>query len=507
MNCNYKLESAKKIKIGIYGDDDESFKNYLCDFVMESIKPITGCSTKIVSHNNLSENVASNIIFCIVDIIDVVDAAETALGIIHVVAATNDDIIIIVDGCTNLEIDQDGCLYIADQNSNAKFETFKKALQQISNKNIKIFCASIYFATIWEKIGVDGKVGGLSEDQIDQVLTVLMGKKTATVKKLSLSDKKRDINAHIKNKSLDDLLFESGSVELSEFFVKALSLLSQKKIICKNYLNAVSRANVGLESNIIELVDEINSITFLKSEMYDELLENFNTTYETKIKKFCETAKHRIGSAQLNAQGYQKFLLEHINAAKEYSMETLHTLLTKELDTVQRIILDEYNKDINATTNLERIFIIVENFYNIDKNNVNKFLENIVKHPSISLENIENTNAWMKFIIGCEKLGISNDHIIYLLCEIIINKIKFYGQYSNSRATAQNITYPSCLNIFLLENLSKHFVLKKLHMINSYTIKLSGKNILEHFENMDEAKYVSLLVLEHKLLEVIRASA
>ena len=68
------------------------------------------------------------------------------------------------------------------------------------------------------------------------------------------------------------------------------------------------------------------------------------------------------------------------------------------------------------------------------------------------------------------------------------------------------IMYPYCLQTFLIKNLSVHFVFEKLYMMLSCNIRYSGRNIPEAIQKLTLEKYNSLLVLENKLLELVRTN-
>jgi len=82
-------------------------------------------------------------------------------------------------------------------------------------------------------------------------------------------------------------------------------------------------------------------------------------------------------------------------------------------------------------------------------------------------ENIEKMHKWVIFVDTYMTFGISKDRIIKLI---------LYSSTNNNRKLT--VIYPQCLQIFLLSNLNRHFVFKKLYMTVSHNLRYSWKNLI-----------------------------
>ena len=111
-------------------------------------------------------------------------------------------------------------------------------------------------------------------------------------------------------------------------------------------------------------------------------------------------------------------------------------------------------------------------------------------------------DKWVNFVNKCLRFGIPKDSVFKLIEEIIIHKITYYSDITRANKNEISVIYPQCLHSFLLSNLNKNFIIKKLYMIVSYTIRYSGRNILDFLKNIRPEQYNSMLILEYRLLEL-----
>ena len=127
----------------------------------------------------------------------------------------------------------------------------------------------------------------------------------------------------------------------------------------------------------------------------------------------------------------------------------------------------------------------------------------IGENTKIMEENMNHMDRWINFIDRCAKIGIPKQSILGLIEKVIISKITYYCDASKIQRSGLSIIYPYCLHTFLLANLNKHFIFRKLSMITSYHMRYSGRNIMETIYNLTNDEFDSLLTLECHLVKLI----
>ncbi|BCS83334.1 hypothetical protein QLL95_gp0789 [Cotonvirus japonicus] len=419
-------------------------------------------------------------------------------------------VFIVVDDSDNLELDDDDDLVFCDDEDNEFYCDFDKKLGEIFSDNMFDLCKiSSVMAFIWLTICNDNDtIINLNEHQIDLLANILI----KNSKKLSLVDKKREIKSLLKKLDTKEKLSLTGYTELSEIINPYFKFVHQKKIVCQNYLSLVS----GGQKNIIEyidtltiLIEDINNISFLKPESHSKLLENVNdillTTLDNLYKQTRSSDKNEI---------YVNFLQKILNLSTKYKFIKIQKLTQTEISNLSAITVNQYIREIGRTTNLIKISAMINKISmkrqdedyneNIDENVIGLF-NKIKSNPAIIQDNISNTKDWIFYINECLKIKIPINEIIELIIEIITAKISYYNDITITN-TIKNVSiiYPQCLGLFLMSNINEHFVFKKLYMILNYNMRFSGKNLISHIKSVTQQEYNDLLVLENKLLELIR---
>jgi hypothetical protein len=513
-NNMYELNSAKILKIGIIGTESvDLFHNLLSDSVLQSIKICQNFTlqTIMIENNTTSFSYNNfNFIFYLTsfDKLKDNDLLENIKKISFSLIDSRNHFFIVLNGCDNMEIDDDGDLVFSDHDDHLLYRNFYEKISQIMGEKIFHLCKiSVNMSNIWKIIMNDSSIVNLTEEQINILAPTLVKKTT----KMSLVDKKREIKIALKKINIDDKLIETGYTEFYDSVVQYFKILHQKKMVCQNYLFAfdkviVSPNNIDID-NINNLLKEIYDIYFFKTEMHDDLIDKVDVILFTKLKQFYDKYKNNIAletnqAGSLVVYTYHKCLKAFMDIAKEYNLANIMEITKLEIDKVNNLIIDYHKKEFEKVTDLEKISSLLEIFANQDKNNVIGLFEKIKAHPKIMHENIEKMDKWVYFVDKCLKIGIPKDSIIHLLEEIILSKITFYSDISKTNNKDISVIYPQCLHAFLLSNINKNFVFKKLYMFISYSIRYSGRNIVDFIKNLKPEQYQNLLTLENKLLEL-----
>lgn len=508
-NNMYQIGTAKILKIGITGNDElENFRDLLSENILDTAKICQAfvVQTNIINNDNYKDN---NLIFYVTELSKLMED-ETINGIKNIASNIYHPkchLFIVIDGCNNLEVDDDGDLVFTEKKYNDLFRKFKDAISLVDEKIFDVCRISVEMSRIWKKIVDDSSIVNLNEEQINKLATKILKKVT----KLEMADKKREIKTAIKKINISDKLAETGYSLLYELISQSFKLVNQKKIVCQNYLYEFTKASISLDDkdmgNINILLKEIYEINYLKTEMHDDLTDKIDTILVSKLKQFYERSRNNVvintnTLNQVDAYQYQKFLVGFIDIAKGYNMSNIMEITEQEIGAINKLIIDHHNKEMEKVTDIDKIISVLEIFANKDKNNLLGLFEKIRKHPNIIRENISRSDKWIDFINKCLKFGIPKDSVVNLIEDIIMMKVSFYNDTTKTNSSDILLLYPQCLFVFLLSNINKHFVFKKLFMYTSYSIRYSGKNMSELIKNIRQDSFETMLTLEYKLLHL-----
>ena len=507
----YELNSAKKIKIAIYERPATAvFKKFLEDHVFESIKISQNFTMNLnIIDQNKDHFSDFNYLFYICDYSEIVnpDNINNELkNILSQISISRNHLFIVIDGCDDLDQDDDGDIIFIDKNKNTIYKKFVDGLGKIEN-TCSICRILIPLTNAWKKIGNDGSSVNLTDEEINLLSTKLLKNN-----KKDIADKKKDVRNMIKKIKIDDKLTESGYNEFFEIVSKYFKLINQKRLVCQNYLWEFSRAAISFDTtNIHNIIKEIYKINYLKSDVHDDLTDKIDEILLTKLKDFYQKSRNVvvIESKQLNhidAYAYHKLLNTYMEMSREYNISKIMDITKQEIMFVDKLIIDQHNKEVEKITDLEKISSMLEIFAKKDKNNLLGLFDKIRSNTKVVVENMEKMDKWVAFVTKCIKLGIPKESIIKLLEEIIMIKISYYSDVSKCNRNELSTIYPQCLQVFLLSNLNKHFILMKLYMLLVYTIRYSGKNIADLIRNIKYDNYKNLMLLENKLLELCSSS-
>lgn len=504
---NYEAHSAMILKVGLINSQiTNTFQNLLNEHILPSIKIFPDFSLETIDNSNTDITLIftqCNFIFCITTLNDLSITVEL-LASLNINPKTY--VFIVIDGCDNMEFDDDEDLIFADREDNTKFQKFKKQLSAaniVNDKMLYIFKISVPMCNIWKQIQDDGSIVNLSESQIDTLAPTIIRRSS----KMSISDKKREIKIMLKKKiNVEDKLKEYGYsgtlTELSNLF----KIVNQKKLVMGNYLNIFHKVAIDIECKYIGIVDtilnEIYAIKFLNSGMLDDLIDQINVDFFDKIKIFCELHNKNLSCGTNDAHKYHTFLTTTLKIVVSHDLPNIIEYLNNEIGLVNTIIVDFYKKEVENITDLNKMASVLEIFASKDTNNFTALFDKIKTHPSIMQSYIEKMDQWIVFIDKCLELSIPRESVIRLIEEIIISKINYHNGISQP-TNKLFIIYPQCLQIFLQSHLNVHFIFQKLYMYSSYVIKYHGRNnMAEYIKNLTIEQFNSLLVLENKLLEL-----
>jgi hypothetical protein len=242
--------------------------------------------------------------------------------------------------------------------------------------------------------------------------------------------------------------------------------------------------------------------------MRDNLVDKIGEILLIKLQKFYDKCKNNvliepIQTGKIDAYSYYKFLTEIMEITSEYNLSNISEITNGEINMVNNLITNYHKKEMEQVTDLEKISSYLEIFATKDKNNLDALFDKIRTYPKIIQENIDKADKWIIFINKCIKISIPKDSIIKLMEDIIISKISYYTKIytTNNKDLDISVIYPHCLQVFLLANLHKNFIFKKIYMFLLYNLRYSGRNIEDYIKNIHSEQFDELLKLENKLLE------
>ncbi|AZL89206.1 hypothetical protein QKC54_gp0630 [Megavirus baoshan] len=422
--------------------------------------------------------------------------------VINKIEHQHNHIYIIVDGCQKLKYDDDGDLVFINEKTGAVFYKLDEHLSKIFDDKLFDVCKiSINNAIIYKTILDDNSIVNLSQDQID----VLSAQYIKSNSGMSSNDIKKNIKSIIKKLDIDEKLSETGYNELCDVIVPRFKLVQQKKIVCLNYLHAIKFINFEDDEGfdkLANIINEINNIDYMKSEMYNNLLSDIDQELSIKINYIC--SPDSINTINI-ANKYQILLNKFKNLNLDNHYPKFFNALQSILSQVNNYILEKHSKEIQNITDLTKITNIISSQFEQQNNvtNISNLFTKIMSNPKIIQENIDKNDKWIILIDKLIEINISKQIIIEFIEKLIMSKALYYGDITRcSNIKDYTILYPQCLNIFLLSNINKNFIFKRLYMFLTYSIRYSGKNIADYIRSINQNEYDNLLVIENKLLEL-----
>lgn len=519
MNNIYIDNYCKTISNIIIGPGNVKLFKYIFEqYIMTSIKKFKDFTIQILTELNMDDYLNYNYVYYVTNITYISKDDSILEQILNNWKYTHNHLFIIIDECNSLRINDDGDLSLSGDELNIINNFERKVSNILKEDSYHILKTSLQMINIIKQIINDSSIVNLTEDEINKLYNKLIKKSSTT------NDKKKEIRHILKKIDLNNKLEEVGYIEMTEHITKYFKIIFQKKTVYSNYVYVFNKLDISLGMNSLKkLLKEIYEIDYLKEEIYSKLCNEINNLFLNKVKIFYKDCRKNFGlkntldnfSKRLkidtyeqsknyldNIYEYHALLIEIINICKEYKISEIETITKQEIDMINNHIIDYHNKEVEKITDLDKIISFLEILSTKDKNNMFNVFDKIKTHPKIIIENLDKVDKWLIFIKRSLKLGIKNDNIIRLLEEIIIIKISHYISIEKTNNNNIFVLYPQCLQIFLLSNLNKNFIFKKLYMYTSYSIRYSGRNLSELIKNLKSEQFDNMLILENKLLEL-----
>ncbi len=513
MSTNTDSFNPTELKIALIHSTNNSekldlFSRILNENILQSAKICQHftCQTKIINHTDLHEQF--NYIFFITEF-DKLTSVELRADINKIsseLSTTRNKLFVVVDECQSMKIDDDDSLIFETDEYNEKFDDFLKSLTATDN-NVNICRIQMDIAVVWETILSESSIATLTENQID-LLSAKFVKKSS---KMNFADKKRELKLVLKKINIDDELRICGYTDTSDKILKFFKLVEQKKIVCQNYLYSFNFIDFNVSDTCINKIKEyfleIDTIQFLKSNMLNDLVCEIRDLWYLRLEEFMTKTRPNVsfgGIGMINTNKYILFLTEIKSIAQARAYTKIVDFVKKDIDHFNGLIITFHKREIEKTTDFEKIGSGLEAFASGGQENVSALFTKLLTNTKIISDNIrlEKSAKSSQFVDQCLRIGIEKELLIRFLEEMIMAKISHYTDATKIPKDDISIIYPHSLQIFLLSNINTHFVFKKLYMYLMYTIRYSGRNIGDTIKNLTQDQYDGLLVLENKLREL-----
>lgn len=496
--------TSLQIKVGIIGNDSEKFNELFNDILEDNVKihknfSVTTNIIKTVTNKLFQQY---NYIFFITDLSN---NLNTIKQFSSKISSPRNHLFIIIDGCTKMKVDDEGELIFTDPEQKQTMKKIHETLNVILEEDTyTVIPLSMTFSKIYNKIMVDESIAGLTSEEID----ILIGNCAPKLMKASIADKKREIKTFLKKENIEDKLANFGFNELINGITTYFKLVYQKKVICDNYIQMFNEYSLDNTSEsvdeLVSMIKEIDDIDFLKPQMMDDLLNKVSVALEKNLTQLFDKYHEKLGFGKGSIDIYQyKSLLSKLHGIVINNKISVSKIIDKEKESVNQLIVNHHNKEMEKIIDLDKIYSLLEIFSDSGDDSFMILFNKIGENTKIMEENMNHMDRWINFIDRCAKIGIPKQSILGLIEKVIISKITYYCDASKIQRSGLSIIYPYCLHTFLLANLNKHFIFRKLSMITSYHMRYSGRNIMETIYNLTNDEFDSLLTLECHLVKLI----
>ncbi|CAH6421022.1 Hypothetical protein MVR_LOCUS243 [uncultured virus] len=412
---------------------------------------------------------------------------------------------VIVDLCTNLEVDSDDDLVFCSEEDQEVFDQFEQDLTgSMLGDLYDCFKISLRHADIWKTILDESSAATLTDTQIEDLVPKLAKKH----RKGSIQDKKKAIRTAIKRLDIKDELAVTGFTEFVSIASQYLKLVHQKKTVMQNYLFSLRALILDLNPEPIAslriMLDEVTAIDYLKPDMHANLYKQAQSIANDKIRAWLQLYTNTVAVDTTKCKSnsiytYRDLLQACDTLAVQHAITDAKKLIERELKTVGLSIATHHRRELEAVSDLAKITSRLVQIAEQDASNLGLTFDQIVNNPKIMLDNVEKMDAWIAFTDRASELGIEANRLKTLIERIIYAKIEYCSDSRRIDIKNPLAIYPSVLQVFLLSRLNTAFIFKSLYMYLTYTIRYSGRNITEQLIGIDQTQYDSLLQLESKL--------
>jgi len=295
--------SMLQINVGFYGSDCDKIHDFFKEILKSNVKihEKFSVTTDVIKTMNDGIFRQYNYVFIFLDITNI--NHKNTISMIkqistHIIDPRN-HLFIIIDGCGNMKIDDEGDLMLTESEQKKEFKHFYESMCVILEDDwYTILKMNFSLLRIYHKILTDESIVNLTTDEIDHIIPK---------SKMTISEKKREIKSSLKKESVDDKLAIYGYDELVNVISSYFKLVHQKKVVCENYVQMFREHDITLENadNLISLLKEVDSIDFLKPQMMDDLINNISDTLEKKLVLVFSAHQGKIGFNKTDKDIYQ----------------------------------------------------------------------------------------------------------------------------------------------------------------------------------------------------------
>lgn len=392
---------------------------------------------------------------------------------------TSHHLFIVIDGCHQLEIDDDDEPVFKSNKQNKIYQNIIDKIDEVVNDELyHSFLISSELIEIWKIILNEKTVVNLSDDQM-----------SVLADNLSVDSNKKDIKMKLKKTDKNNKLKEAGYIDMYDVLKRYLKIIKQKKLVYQNYLCDVSNTELSDSESLKKIIEEIENTTFFNEEMYASLQESVKDILMKKTNKFI--------SDNPKDEFYYQILNNLSSIYSTHQLDEINNLVDHELDIYRKELLSKQLEEIVEISNLRSIYNYLEN-----SNDKIGLFNNIKNHTNIFKNNIDRMDQWVEFLKKCQENSIISEQM-QLIEDILVHKINYYADISNLKKDDIHMIYLQVLHTFVIRHLDKHFIFTKLFMHISHLIRYSGRNITEHINRLTKEKYQEMLLLENYLLDLL----
>lgn len=501
-------EKDRCIRIGINRSDEvraAPLRNLL-DSMIESFEIFEKFQVEIVMDPEKAERESCNHLFFLMTDKDIgnltllEDWTET-------IDCPRQHLFVVLDSLKEMVLDSDNELVFSDKAFNKSVLAFDKKLgTYFSDKAYHFITMTIKGAGIWSHVvDNDGSIKELSDRHINHLVEELVPNSSD----LGIADKRRDLRVAIKGlgKKMVRRLMMTGYSLLETEFARYFSISQQKNLVNLNYLRTIRQIDYSRVGESLRLLKEIADIDYLKEEVRENFFRQIDKILLEKAKHHRATVSvspikggRRPPPVDLSQASSRKSQIQEILGVISGNFEKLQEDLEAELQIVSATITQQRCKEVENLTDLTKVGDYLESLTGSE--GASEFLAKMPDQTKIIQENLQSTVEWISFLVRCQEMGVGKEDLINLVKNIIIAKIEYYKDSTNTTQSDLSMTYPQCLNVFLISHLEKDFVFKHLQMILTYSIRFSGRNLSDLIRRMTEKDYQTILGLEHFLLSL-----
>lgn len=418
----------------------------------------------------------------------------------------NETTFIIIDGCTDVSFDSDDEIIFDDENIQEKISSIQKLA--IDLENIHLLCISSIYLLLLSQYSDEKTIANMSDKEIT-ILSNLFGVKTA---KLDKAEKYRQIERKLKNTDINSFLRLYGYDGINDIVMPKFKIIAQKAIVRNNYVKMFENIKLLSESvsDVINTYNSILSTKLFKEQQQNQLEKSINKIIGEKITYFIESYKSKIqfdtNAKVLNTldpHKYHECITQLINIST--IDQTTRELLQTEINRIDKMIIDYHNSKMKNIHDLTQISNLLEIYAKKDPNSLTGLINELLTNENIHKQNIMNNRKWISFIDKLIELKINREDIIGFVEKIIRGKISYYCSQTGLTGKTIDFIYPQCLNVFLIGNINKGFIFKRLYIYLNNMLRYSGRGTEEFIKNITEEQYYELISFEQKLVELNRS--